>query len=330
MQRRRARPRREAVPRARSGRLQGSARWLRNCSIVGCAALLCPITFTLTWPPAPKLLWNASSSSPRGLYLVRSADGLHAGDMAVAWPPDASRRLAASRGYVPYYVPLVKRVAAARGDRVCARGKAVFVNGRALRFCLALAALGWASAVSANPLDRWAPDIAEASLRFQIPESWIRRVMRVESEGLPTLHGKPIVSSAGAMGLMQLMPRTWRDMRAELGLGPNPHDPHDNILAGTAYLRRMYDRFGYPGLFAAYNAGPARYAAHLADGQPLPAETLLYIRKVRGGPAAARVPAGPSRPRLFVPVARPDPLEQPGSLSGPGTLFVQLAHGEAR
>lgn len=57
------------------------------------------------------------------------------------------------------------------------------------------------------------------------------------------------------MGLMQLMPATWRDTRELLGLGADPHNAHDNILAGTFYLRPMYDRFGYPGLFAAYNAG---------------------------------------------------------------------------
>ena len=119
--------------------------------------------------------------------------------------------------------------------------------------------------------------------------------MRVESGGRTTLEGRPIVSSAGAMGLMQLMPGTWRDMRAVLGLGPDPHDPHDNILAGTAYLRLMYDRFGYPGLFAAYNAGPARYAAYFATGRrsrPRPALTSLLMaqapprpfRATNGGP----------------------------------------------
>jgi hypothetical protein len=82
------------------------------------------------------------------------------------------------------------------------------------------------------------------------------------------------------MGLMQLMPGTWNEMRGALGLGSDPFDPRDNILAGTFYLRRMYDRFGYPGLFAAYNAGPGRYAAYLAGGQPLPGETTAYLAKV--------------------------------------------------
>jgi len=94
------------------------------------------------------------------------------------------------------------------------------------------------------------------------------------------LGGRPITSRAGAMGLMQLMPGTWRELRLALSLGEDPYDPHDNILAGTAYLRAMYDRFGYPGLFAAYNAGPKRYAAFLSGARALPAETRSYVAAV--------------------------------------------------
>ena len=143
-------------------------------------------------------------------------------------------------------------------------------------------------------IDRWSPLIAEASARFGIPQEWIRHVMRAESGGRTTLDGEPIRSRAGAMGLMQLMPRTWSEMRAAHGLGPDPREPRDNILAGTAYLRAMYDRFGYPGLFAAYNAGPARYAEHLATGRRLPLETLAYAAAV-----------GPAPPRRSVAIAIP-------------------------
>lgn len=114
--------------------------------------------------------------------------------------------------------------------------------------------------------------IAEAAQRFAIPERWIRAVMRTESANDPFA-----VSSAGAMGLMQIMPRTWDELRARYGLGEDPFEPRDNILAGTAYLREMYDRFGAPGFLAAYNAGPERYAEHLATGRPLPRETRAYI-----------------------------------------------------
>src|SRR3546814_9786258 len=85
--------------------------------------------------------------------------------------------------------------------------------------------------------------IEEASTRFGIPTSWIERVMRAESRGLTMLNGRPIRSRAGAMGLMQLMPATWADMRARLGLGRNPDDPRDNILSASFFLRLMYDRF---------------------------------------------------------------------------------------
>jgi len=139
-----------------------------------------------------------------------------------------------------------------------------------------------ASETRADPVLRWRPYIAEASARFGVPIAWVERVMRAESAGQTMLNGRPITSRAGAMGLMQLMPATWQQIRVALRLGVNPYDPHDNILAGTAFLRLLYDRFGYPGVFAAYNAGPARYAASLASGRALPAETRAYLVTVGG------------------------------------------------
>jgi soluble lytic murein transglycosylase-like protein len=129
---------------------------------------------------------------------------------------------------------------------------------------------------------RWEPHIAEASARFGIPPAWIVRVMRAESGGNTHIAGRPIRSRVGAIGLMQLMPGTWAAMRTAHGLGSDPDDPRDNILAGTAYLRLMYDRFGYPGLFAAYNAGPGRYAAYLGRRSSLPGETIAYLAAVTG------------------------------------------------
>ncbi len=114
--------------------------------------------------------------------------------------------------------------------------------------------------------------IAEAARRFGIPQPWIRAVMEVESAGNPRA-----VSHAGAMGLMQIMPGTWAELRVAYRLGNDPFDPRDNILAGTAYLRQMYDRFGSPGFLAAYNAGPARYQKHLDTGRALPRETRNYL-----------------------------------------------------
>ncbi|WP_206455676.1 lytic transglycosylase domain-containing protein [Aurantimonas marina] len=121
------------------------------------------------------------------------------------------------------------------------------------------------------PADPYAAHIAEASHRFGIPVAWIRAVMRVESAGRVRA-----ISSAGAMGLMQVMPETWAELRARYGLGGDPYDPRDNIMAGAAYLREMHDRYRSPGFLAAYNAGPRRYEQHLA-GRPLPAETRAYL-----------------------------------------------------
>lgn len=128
----------------------------------------------------------------------------------------------------------------------------------------------WAQIV--RPIDPHAASIAEASHRFDIPAAWIRAVMHVESRGQ-----ERAISPAGAMGLMQIMPDTWADLRFRHALGFDPFDPHDNILAGAAYLREMHDLFGSPGFLAAYNAGPKRYADHLSNGRALPAETLDYV-----------------------------------------------------
>ena len=79
--------------------------------------------------PAPRLVWNASASAPVGLYSVTPGALLRRGDMVVAWTPAAVRMLAAARHYIPVGVPLVKRVAAVAGDRVCAHGPVVTIGG---------------------------------------------------------------------------------------------------------------------------------------------------------------------------------------------------------
>ncbi|MCP9320680.1 lytic transglycosylase domain-containing protein [Acetobacter persici] len=117
--------------------------------------------------------------------------------------------------------------------------------------------------------------VRQAAARNAIPATWVRAVLRAESAGDPDA-----VSGAGAMGLMQLMPGTWKDVRHTLNLGADPFDPRDNIAAGAAYLRWLHDRFGDAGFLAAYNAGPGRYDDHLATGRPLPAETVSYVASV--------------------------------------------------
>ena len=93
---------------------------------IGAATLLA----TALFPPAPRLVWNASASAPIGLYAVSPGMSAKLGDMVIARIPEPYRRLAATRRYLPMNVPLVKRVAAAAGDEVCALGQEIFVNGR--------------------------------------------------------------------------------------------------------------------------------------------------------------------------------------------------------
>lgn len=194
----------------------------------------------------------------------------------------------------------------------------------------------------------FAAHIAEAAQRFGIPEGWIAAVLGAESAG--DTHA---VSHAGAMGLMQVMPGTWDHLRARYHLGADPFDPRANILAGAAYLREMYDRYGtVPAMLAAYNAGPDRYDEYLATGRPLPAETRAYVDQLATalGVATQSVDAPGARPRpldwreapLFVPrsndrqSADMQPAEKPSQRSDtsvpvqhnpddsspPGTMFV--------
>ena len=116
--------------------------------------------------------------------------------------------------------------------------------------------------------------IIEAARRFGVPSTWIRLVLQAESAG-----ERDAISRAGAMGLMQIMPETWAELRVRYHLGRDPFDPRDNILAGAAYLRELYDRYGSPGFLAAYNAGPKRYEESLR-GRPLPQETRVYVEKL--------------------------------------------------
>ena len=181
----------------------------------------------------------------------------------------------------------------------------------ALRLGTALAVLIAGRSANANPLVRWRSDITEAAYRFDVPEQWIDCVMQAESAGLTQRAGRPIRSRMGAIGLMQLMPATWQAMRQTYHLGPDPDEPRDNILAGVAYLRTMYDRFGFPGLFAAYNAGPARYAASLISRQRLPRETLAYLATVTGEPGSPTIPYRRQQRQTLFAVRHDDPDRDP-------------------
>ena len=130
-------------------------------------------------------------------------------------------------------------------------------------------------------VERWQAPISEASSRFGIPQAWIKAVITVESHGQAwNRDGRPLTSARGAVGLMQVKPETYSVLRTRYALGQTPADPRDNILAGTAYLREMYDRFGYPNMLAAYNAGPQRTDAWLSGFRELPDETMQYLSVV--------------------------------------------------
>lgn len=181
----------------------------------------------------------------------------------------------------------------------------------------------------------YADHIVEAAQRFALPAAWIRAVLRAESAG-----DSHAISPKGAMGLMQIMPGTWANLRMRLSLGSDPYDPHDNIIAGAAYIRELFDRYGSPGWISAYNAGPGRYEASLS-GRPLPAETRTYVATISpalGGGSdsgttviAAADPFAWTRAPLFIaqrasmPAADPAPEKRasddaPGAASSPSLV----------
>ena len=207
-------------------------------------------------------------------------------------------------------------------------------------------------AIAVHP---YAAQVTKASQRFGIPTTWIMAVMRAESAG-----DARALSSAGAMGLMQVMPDTWAGLRIRHGLGGDPYDPRDNILAGTAYLREMWDRYGnVAAMLAAYNAGPARYDEYRLADRPLPVETRAYVaalapvllgERPSGGTVAAARPLDWREAAIFIsredgtlatdPVlpdrkvgGAPSPIPavpQAGLTPQSEGLFVQPETGEAR
>lgn len=192
---------------------------------------------------------------------------------------------------------------------------------------------------------QWQSLINEVAERFALPSEYIHATMHAESAGCLEMNGQPTTSSAGAMGLMQLMPYVWHEQRKRLQLGDDPYNPHDNILAGAAYLSELVDRYGWPGASAAYHAGPARYEEYLVNARPLPAATLEYTTRVErslsdpaDGPlpnvVESRVRLAPEKPSnrgVFVTRASsPSSENDPLATSGNASVFVRLRHGESQ
>lgn len=251
----------------------------------------------------------------------------HSGSKAQARPPAG-----ASRGLIPEASTVAGWRRSGVGSLVCLTV-----------LLLASSALGSGAALAQDlPADRatashpYAAHVTEASQRFGIPEAWIWAVMRVESNG----DGRAI-STAGAMGLMQIMPATWAGTRARYGLGSDPYDVRDNIMAGAAYLRAMFDRYGNAtAMLGAYNAGPGRYDEYLSRGRPLPAETRAYLAKlasITGGADDTQLAAAPPsdpfawrRAALFA--VRPDalsPAQPPAARTLSDIQAEQQADGRA-
>jgi hypothetical protein len=167
------------------------------------------------------------------------------------------------------------------------------------------------------PSDPWGPYIRQASQRFDVPELWIREVMRQESAFRPNA-----TSRAGAMGLMQVMPGTYRELQARHGLGPDPYHPWNSVMAGTAYLRQMYELYGNPGFLAAYNAGPRRFEDYLWAGRGLPGETRHYVARI-GPRIVGAAPARRAPPEIYAAAEVPTDIP-PGPRRGNPATMVAL------
>src|SRR3546814_18923657 len=120
--------------------------------------------------------------------------------------------------------------------------------------------------------------------------------MRQESGGRQYIGGSLTTSSKGAAGLMQVMPATYEELRARYGLGDDRYHPRNNIMAGTAHIRELYDRYGYPAFLAAYHAGPRRPAGKLSGARSLPAENPHYTAHAGPPPPRACPTRGPPAP----------------------------------
>jgi hypothetical protein len=188
-------------------------------------------------------------------------------------------------------------------------------------------------------IPQWQSFIDEATSRFGLPSPWIGAVILAESTGCESMNGRPTTSAAGAMGLMQLMPATWEQFRQKLTLAADAYDPHDNILAGAAYLRELYGRYGWPGSSAAYHAGPRRYDDYLRTGRPLPEATVKYLARIdrwlarlnAGAPVSSMAGVAPDSAgrELFVaPRSSVAATDAHSDQSTNDELFVALRHGQ--
>lgn len=188
--------------------------------------------------------------------------------------------------------------------RSSGRGRSLGSSSRAASGSEAERLFNTAGSLGGRPVDPKAFDglIKNAAARYQVPEELVKAVIKVESNFNPQA-----TSPKGAMGLMQLMPGTARD----LGVC-RPYDPQENINGGTKYLRELLDRYdgNVPKAVAAYNCG----MRNVEKGR-LPQETRSYLQLVRrhyGG--SHMLSKAYNRQPVAVPVADPVPNAVPSDL----------------
>ncbi|GBR45751.1 murein transglycosylase [Acetobacter pomorum] len=205
------------------------------------------------------------------------------------------------------------------------------------RFLIAFASLAMLAGCASQPrssynppgpaVDKWGPYIQEASTRFSIPQAWIRAVMQQESGGHQYMHGHLTRSVHGAVGLMQIKPDTYHELAKRYQLGSDPYNPHDNIMAGSGYIRQLYDRFGSPDFLAAYSCGPQCMENHRTRHTALPSYAKAYLAAVSPhlndpvpntlSPANAIAIANTQPPATAAPTVTP-PQQQVATIANPG------------
>ena len=197
---------------------------------------------------------------------MRPAGVLHVSELVVIRPSEPLASFIADRGYLPKGVPLLKRVLALPGQTVCRVGRTITIDAIAMGDALEADRRG-------RPLPVWQGCLAIAPGQIFVMNS--QSADSFDGRYFGSLPASPIIGRADPLWTHD-EDRPCRQP-AQDTLGTDPFDAHDNIVAGTAYLREFHDRYGNPGFLAADNAGPARYEAHLAIGQPLPDETRAYV-----------------------------------------------------
>lgn len=168
--------------------------------------------------------------------------------------------------------------------------KAALLQRRSMIALLAAGASLAAHSAPARTANACAVHAAEAADRSGLSDDVVMRVMMAESAGNPR-----IVSPKGAMGCMQIMPRTWAYLTARYNLGADPFDARRNMIGGAMYLAELTVRYGSTGALAAYNAGPGRYERYAGGSRALPSETIAYVRRIGASAGRATVVAAVAR-----------------------------------